>query len=293
VNPSPLTHGMTMRAALDALTHMFAAAEIEEPRRLARRIFCHVLDWPEARLITQDEATLSSDAAEQAMVIAQRAARREPFSRIIGRREFFGLPFELGADTLDPRPETEHLVDITLKHFAGKANAPLSLLDLGTGTGAILLAVLSRLPQAKGVGVDIAPGAVAVARRNAAALGLEARADFHVADLFPPQSDSLFDAILSNPPYIATHDIASLMPEVREHDPHRALDGGADGLDFYRRIAAHTPLMLKPGGLLAVEIGYGQAEDVLSLLSGAGFANPDKLHDYAGIDRVIHGIWTG
>lgn len=288
---TPITTGITVRAALDALSLTLAEAKIEEPRRLARRILCHALDWPEASLITRDSECLPSEAATKARAMMVRAAQREPLSRIIGQREFFGLSFDLGADTLDPRPETEHLVDITLKHFAGKTNEPLSILDIGTGTGAILLAVLSRLPQTRGLGIDIAPGAVAIAQQNAKRLGLDARARFLVCDLFPPPEDGWFDAILSNPPYIPSEDIPSLMPEVRAHDPLRALDGGADGLDFYRKLAEQAPQHLKSGGFLALEIGQGQADAVTALLQGAGFDDITVLQDYAGIERVVHAIW--
>jgi release factor glutamine methyltransferase len=288
---STLIPGITVRAALDALTQTLADAQIEEPRRLARRILCHALDWPEASLITRDGAILSSDGAEQASAIVHRAAQREPLSRIIAKREFFGLSFDLGADTLDPRPETEHLVDVTLKHFDGKTNDPLSILDVGTGTGAILLAVLSRLPQAKGLGIDIAPGALAIAEQNAKRLGLDAQARFLVCDLFPPLEEGRFDAILSNPPYIPSGDIPTLMPEVREYDPFRALDGGVDGLDFYRRIAEQAPHHLNPGGFLALEIGQGQAHSVMALLKDVGFCDIAVLQDYAGIERVVHAIW--
>ena len=216
---------------------------------------------------------------------------RVPVAQILGEKEFMGLTFKVTADTLVPRPDTEILVQATVDRLRAMAGEePLRFADIGTGSGAICLSVLHYLSDTVADTVDISPAARAVAEENAASLDLADRVTFHTGDLLQPLSGMVFAAILSNPPYIPEADIATLAPEVRLKEPHTALSGGQDGLDFYRRLANEAPAMLVPGGFTAFEVGIHQAGDVADLLK----ANPlidrtEILPDYAGIDRVVVG----
>ena len=287
---TPLT---SRRDALDLIAIVFVAAGIDDPRREARLVLLHALQLDLSAFIGDERAPIGAACAD-VQVLMQRRAAHEPVSRIVGRREFFGLEFHLNANTLDPRPETEHLVEAVLgwARAHDKTQAPLRLLDLGTGTGAILISLLAHLPGASGVGVDLAFDAVVMARTNAARLGVGERVQFQQADLFAHASGQ-FDVIVSNPPYIPHWELAGLMPEVRKFDPTLALDGGPDGLDFYRRIASEAGIYLVPGGMLALEIGIGQAESVSGFLHVNGFVAARLIPDYAGIARVLCAIWPG
>ncbi len=224
--------------------------------------------------------------------LAQRRLTGEPVARILGVKEFWGLPFRLSADTLVPRPDTETVVEAVLDHLRATdgINRLLRLADLGTGTGAILLALLSELPQAFGIGTDISEGALRTARDNAAALDLGSRTAF-VACSYATALSGPLDLIVSNPPYIPRNDIAGLAIEVRQHDPARALDGGPDGLDAYRALIPQAVSLLRPGGAIMVEVGQGQAGDVEALMTEAGLsADLTAIRvDLAGISRVVLG----
>ncbi len=209
----------------------------------------------------------------------------EPLSRIFERREFWGLEFSLSADTLDPRPESETVIEAVLRREPARS-APRRLLDLGTGTGCLLLALLAEYPAANGVGVDIAEGAVRTAARNAVYLGLADRARFFVGDWATAVSGK-FDAILANPPYIASDALALLPREVACHDPWRALDGGADGLRSHQAIAEAAPSLLSPHGILATEIGAGQADAVVTIMRDNGLVVDSVEKDLAGIARCV------
>jgi release factor glutamine methyltransferase len=228
------------------------------------------------------EALPAEAAARYAGHLARRAGH-EPVSRILGHREFWSLDFALGPATLDPRPDSETLVEAAL---AACPDRPLRVLDLGTGTGCLLLAVLHDRPAAFGLGVDRSEAAAGTARANARALGLADRAAFLVGD-WATALDARFDLILSNPPYIPEAEIAALDPEVRDHDPHLALSGGADGLDAYRDLAVALPGLLVPGGTAVVELGIGQAADVAALFRAAGLDITATPHDLAGIPRCL------
>ena len=212
-------------------------------------------------------------------------------ARIIGAKEFWGLPLRLSPATLVPRPDTETVVEAALEilRAESRCDAPLRIADLGTGSGAILLALLSELPNAFGVGTDISVPALRTARDNARQLGFSARAAFVACDYAAALSGP-FDLMVSNPPYIRSAQIASLDAEVRDHDPHRALDGGLDGLDAYRLIAPEATRLLAPGGALVMEVGHGQSGDVQGLMTAAGLApaGPPKP-DLAGIRRAVTG----
>ena len=281
-----LDAALTLRAALDGIARQLGSAGIEAPKREARLLVAGALGLSLADLIVREGDVLGPRAGHLEEWLARRLAH-EPVSRIAGEREFYGLPLRLNAATLDPRPDTETLVEAVLAEArGGRFGASPRILDLGTGTGAILLALLSVLPEASGLGIDIAAEAVEAARENAAWLGLARRAEFRVGDLFEGLSGP-FGIIVSNPPYIPSGDIPALDAEVRLHDPLRALDGGVDGLDFYRQIAREASRFLDAGGLLAVEVGVGQAEDVAALFVASGLVPGPIRRDLSGIERVV------
>lgn len=264
---------------------------IELPRLDAEVLLAHVLEKQRIYLYVHfDEPLQPGELAAYREMIKKRVMR-VPVAQILGEKEFMGLTFKVTADTLVPRPDTEILVQAAvdrLKAMAGEE--PLRFADIGTGSGAICLSVLHYLSDTVADTVDISPAARAVAEENAASLGLADRVTFHTGDLLQPLSGISFAAILSNPPYIPEADIAKLAPEVRLKEPHTALSGGQDGLDFYRRLAEEAPAMLVPGGFTAFEVGIHQAGVVADLLK----ANPlidrtEILPDYAGIDRVVVG----
>jgi release factor glutamine methyltransferase len=215
--------------------------------------------------------------------LAARRLAREPVARIVGVKEFWSLPLRVSAATLVPRPESETVVEAALA--AVEAHRALRIADLATGSGALLLGLLSELPHAFGVGTDSSIPALEVARDNARRLGAT-RAAFVACD-FAAALGVRFDLVVCNPPYIASHEIAALAPEVRDHEPIAALDGGPDGLDGYRAVAAAAGALLAPGGALVVELGFGQAEAVAALLTEAGLALSAPHHDLMGIPRAL------
>lgn len=216
-----------------------------------------------------------------------RRERREPVSHILGRKGFWKIMLGVTRDVLTPRPDTETVVEFALRDFP--ENAPWRILDLGIGSGAILLALLAERPAAKGLGIDVSEEALAVARDNAASLGLANRVALLRGDWTAGLEDSSFDLVVSNPPYIATHVIETLEPEVRDHEPRLALEGGADGLDHYRILAPEILRVLKPGGRFAVEIGYDQKDAVEALFKAAGAVLVETIRDLADRDRVVVG----
>jgi release factor glutamine methyltransferase len=261
--------------ALAVITARLKAAGIEDPRREARLILAAALGTNAAGLMARDTV----DEAAYEPLVARRAAR-EPLAYITGRKEFWGLEFAVSPATLIPRPDTETLVEAVLE----SGLQPRTVLDLGTGTGCLLLAVLHENPAAFGVGVDINWQAAALARRNAQTLGLAHRAAF-LAGSWAAPLDHRFDLILSNPPYIEQADLATLMPEVQSYEPDTALDGGADGLTAYRAIIEDLPRILAPDGLVVLELGAGQAISVGALAAAAGFSCTFR-QDLAGIERA-------
>lgn len=270
----------TREDILNKAAGALARAGIETARLDARLLMQHALAITHADLISDPHAAISNAEANRFYELFERRKAREPVSRIIGEREFRGLAFALGPATLDPRPDTETLVEEALRH------APASILDLGTGSGAIIVSLLHALPAARGVATDISPEALAVARANAARHGVAARLALICSDWFSAVSGR-FDMIISNPPYIPEGEIAGLEPEVQAHDPHLALSGGADGLSCYRALIAGAPSFLRPGGRLILEIGQGQERPVSGLLEEAGFAGIEERRDLAGVIRVL------
>jgi len=261
-----------------------AGAGIGESRREARLLVAAATGLSNASVVAYPERGLSDAERRRLAMLVERRAGREPISRILGWREFWSLRFAIGPDTLDPRPDSETLVEAALE-FADRAG-PLRVLDLGTGSGCLLLAVLSERPLAEGLGIDLDPGALAVAAANAQALGLAGRARFRQGD-WGEGIAGRFDVILCNPPYVPSGMIAGLQPEVVGFDPPLALSGGPDGLAAYRRLAAWLPRLLAAGGRAFVEIGAGQADEVVPVLAAGGLRPLEGRSDLAGIVRCL------
>ncbi|MYZ49525.1 peptide chain release factor N(5)-glutamine methyltransferase [Propylenella binzhouense] len=237
-------------------------------------------------LIARPEHRLPDSALSALRNALGRRAAGEPVARILGTKEFWGLAFEVSADTLVPRPETEMLVEAVLEWARGEKRTQLRIADLGTGTGAILVALLRELTDATGVATDIAPATLEVARRNAARHGVAQRIAFRTADFSEPPPGG-FDVVVSNPPYIRTADIAVLARDVRDFDPVRALDGGADGLEAYGKILGAFPYMVRRPGLLAFEVGHDQADTVASMCQAAGLTIREIGSDLSGHARTV------
>ena len=260
----------------------------EQPRSEARRLVEAALDWPVASQLADPDQIIDAASVEALdALLHRRAERQEPLSRILGRREFWGLSLEIDGATLDPRPDTETLVELALDLFSGPERSPPGqILDLGTGSGALLLALLSEYPEAQGLGVDQDSDTLATATLNAARLGLGGRARFEVGDWLSEVSGR-FDLIVSNPPYIPTEDLAGLDRAVRDFDDPLALDGGADGLAFYARTLREAGRCLAPGGVLILELGIGQADSVQALGRDSGWSLLSLRDDLAGIPRAM------
>ena len=280
----------TVETALVAAARTLREGGIATASLDGRLLLCHASGLTHEALIARNREALSPEAAALLEGYVARRLQGEPVSRIKGNKEFYGRRFEVDAHTLDPRSDTETLIEAALDLIARKGwqGRPLRLLDLGTGSGCILLTLLAELPQAEGVGTDISEGALRCAAGNAKLLGLTDRAHFIVTDWLDGVSGR-FDLILSNPPYIASAEIAGLAREVAGYDPRLALDGGADGLDAYRRIAQRAPGALRERGQLVVEIGATQAEAVANLFRAAGLGvEGDGLRfDLAGRARCV------
>ena len=285
---APTTIARTLTAAAARL----AAAGVEDPRRDARLLVAAAIEVGPERLIAEPERALDGvEAARIEASIARRAAR-EPVSRILGRRGFWSLEFEITPDTLDPRPDSETLVAAVLERIGaqGLVGAPLTVLDLGTGSGCLLLALLSELPAATGLGLDISAAALEVARRNARKLGLSHRARFAAGDWAGDCAvglDGSWQLIVSNPPYITEGEIGDLAPEVARYDPRLALTAGSDGLDAYRKLLPQAARLLERGGMLALEMGRGQQDAVTALLVASGFTPLGRYRDLGGIERCL------
>lgn len=281
--------GQTVEAVRRSLTARFRQHGIEAAELDARLLAGDVLRLDLTGMITAAARPITSDEALRLEEAASRRLAGEPVARIVGHKEFWGLPFALSAATLVPRPDTETVVELALEMLRAtpRSNHPLRIVDIGTGSGAILLALLSELPEAYGVGTDISTAALSTAKSNAARLGLSGRASFVACD-YAAALRGAFDLIVSNPPYICSADIEGLASEVRDHDPHRALDGGPDGLGAYRAIVAQTSRLLSANGVLVVEVGQGQSAQIEHLMTAAGLTHerPAKA-DLAGVPRAV------
>jgi release factor glutamine methyltransferase len=284
---NPFT-GQSIESARRALARQLRSAQLDEAEPDARILLGAALGLDLTGLIAQSARLLTKAEASRLAQHAQRRIAGEPVARILGTREFWGLPFRLSEATLVPRPDTETVVELALEIFReSKAPHPPRIADIGTGSGAILLALLHEIPDAFGVGTDLSLTALGTARGNAAALGLADRAAF-VACSYAAALAGPFDLIVSNPPYIPSAEIPKLSIEVRAHDPHLALDGGNDGYDAYRALIPQAAERLAPGGALIVEAGQGQARNIETLMTAAALLleRPPKA-DLAGIPRAV------
>ena len=276
---------MRLSDYLSDATRRLGEAGVEQPRRDARLLLCQALGSGPAGLISESGRILGSDERRRADSLLARRAAREPVARIIGQREFWSLPFALAPATLDPRPDSETLIDSVLAEL-NEADGALMVLDLGCGSGCLLLALLSELPEAWGLGIDIAAACPTTARNNAAYLGLADRSAFLQGDW----GDTLapgWDVILCNPPYLRSAEIEGLEPEVAHFEPRRALDGGPDGLQAYQQLLPQVARLLKPRGLAALEIGPGQALPVGRLAEKNHLDVACITKDLAGRDRCL------
>lgn len=283
--------GLSIEAARRALAAEFRAREIESPELDARLLIGTALGLDHTGLATQASRRITGVEETTIFAFAQRRIAHEPVARILGHKEFWGLDLQLSDATLVPRPDTETIVAAALEILRSESRAASArrIADIGTGSGAILLALLSELPDATGIGTDISMAALATAGQNAIQLGLAGRASFVQCDYAAALSGP-FDLIVSNPPYIRSADIAALDRDVRDHDPLLALDGGADGLDAYRAITPQAAALLAPGGVLVFEVGHDQSTPVSALMRTAGLtlSVPPKA-DLGGIYRAVMG----
>lgn len=283
--PSLEVNTTTIRDLLEDATRRFTVAGIAQPRLDARLLLAHALNAPGERFYGREDEPVPTGASTAFEAAIRRRLDREPVSRILGSRGFWSLEFELGAATLDPRPDSETLVEAVLEHVTPR-DATLKVLDLGTGTGCLLLSVLAEFPRALGTGVDISPECVAVAERNAKNNGLADRAAFQCGN-WDDGIGAIFDVILCNPPYIQTSVIPTLEPEVAAHEPPRALDGGPDGLECYQDLAARLGRILARNGHVFLEIGHDQRVDVTAIMAAAGLRVIAHHSDLAGHDRCL------
>jgi release factor glutamine methyltransferase len=275
--------GLSVAQARRALADLFRTGQIESADADARILLAHATALDQAALAANPQRLLAVAEAQRLTTYAARRLRHEPVARILGQKEFWGLTFGLSGDTLVPRPETETLVEAALDCLQTRRADSLTIADFGTGSGALLLALLSELPNAFGVGTDISLGALGRARDNARRLRVEPRAAFVRCD-FGSALGPAFDLIVCNPPYIASAEIGGLDREVRDFDPRRALDGGADGLDAYRAVAADVPRLLAANARLIVELGAGQMDAVCAVMSEHGLTPAEP----AGTDLFGH-----
>ena len=271
----------------------FSAKGIENPRLDAEVLLVHLLKKERIYLYVHFDEPLEMRELAAFRALVRKRAAHIPVALILGEKEFMGLRLSVTEATLVPRPDTEILVQAAIDRLKARQEekgAPAHFADIGTGTGAVALAVLHYLAKSTAETVDISSAACEVAQRNAAALALTDRITFHTGDLLAPLAGKTFDAILSNPPYVPDADIASLAPEVQRFEPHAALSGGADGLDFYRRLTKDAPAMLEAGGFMALEVGIHQAKAVVALMKvNPRIGRTEILRDYAGMERVVVG----
>jgi release factor glutamine methyltransferase len=275
----------TLLTAWKSARERLAAAGVESPALDARMLIEAATGATRLDILTDPYRTLDGEAQARAEALIVRREAREPVSQIVGYRDFRVHRFAVTKDVLTPRPETELLVEVALERVP--LQTPQRVIDFGIGSGAILLSILSQRPLAEGVGVDVSPEALDVARRNAATLEIE-RVTFLRSD-WDTEVSGEFDLVVSNPPYIRTGALASLDPEVRQYEPHLALDGGPDGLDGYRKVLSAARRLLIPGGSFAVELGQGQAEAVWALADEIRLIPEQVRDDLAGIPRVLVG----
>lgn len=263
----------------------FCEKGVASPRLDAEVLLSHILGKDRLYLYVHFDRPLDEQELTEYRKLVKQRALRTPVAYLVGYKEFMGLTFSVTPDVLIPRPDTEVLVEAVLERLKEKDKP--SILDIGTGSGAIIISLLSKLPQAYGLAIDLSAAALAVAGQNAVHQLVSDRLQLAAGDIFEPVSNQCFDVIVSNPPYIPDKDIAGLEPEVRQ-EPHGALAGGQDGLDFYRRIISQAPGYVNPGGFLALEVGIHQAEAVAALAKAGGIFTVEAIcQDYGGVERVL------
>ncbi|MBF0286027.1 MAG: peptide chain release factor N(5)-glutamine methyltransferase [Magnetococcales bacterium] len=281
----------TIRKLLQWCGPWLAKQGVESPRLDGELLLAHALKLRRLDLFLDPERPLSGEELTGFKALIRRRAMREPTAYLLGRKGFWTLELEVGPGVLIPRPETERLVETALRR-APEKEAAYRVVEIGVGSGAVLFSLLQERPQATGLGVDLSPEALAWAGRNAARLGLAERTTLLEGDLFAPLGEEAlpaFDAVVSNPPYVARGEWAELAPEIARWEPALALEGGEDGLDCYRRLIPQAWRWLKPGGALSLEIGAGQGDAVMGRMTAAGFRDVTLDRDYAGLPRVVSG----
>ena len=277
--------GDPVSTALDRAAQRLAGAGIDRALHEARLLLAHLTGLSQARQIADPDHILGDDAQTQFEDLIARRESHEPISHLTGEREFWSLPFSVSSAVLDPRPDSETLVAAALENLPDPDRA-YSVLDLGTGSGCLLLSVLKNRPKARGIGIDVSPEALRIAVQNADRLDLSQRACFVCGD-WGIAVNGLFDLILCNPPYIATHDLVKLAPEVVRYEPRIGLDGGADGLAAYRNLLPQLSRLLRSDGVAMVEIGAGQPADVAAIAKKFGLRVSQVYRDLAGIQRCL------
>lgn len=275
----------TISSLLNWTVNYFKSKNIQSARLDAEVLLSHVLRQERIYLYVHFDEPMEQNELSKFREYVKKRAQHVPIAYIIGEREFMGLPFKVTKDTLIPRPDTEILVENVLNNV--DKDKEIEIVDIGTGSGAIILSLLVNLPKAQGKTVDISSKAIEVAKENAVNLQVNDRCEFFVGDLFAPLNDNKFDVIVSNPPYIPQKDIATLEDDVKEYEPVSALTDGGDGLSYYRRLLSKGKAYIKENGFIALEIGIYQSEDVKQIAMDNGWKNIKIIKDYAGIDRVV------
>ena len=275
----------TISSLLNWTVNYFKSKNIQSARLDAEVLLSHVLRQERIYLYVHFDEPMEQNELSKFREYVKKRAQHVPIAYIIGEREFMGLPFKVTKDTLIPRPDTEILVENVLNNV--DKDKEIEIVDIGTGSGAIILSLLVNLPKAQGKTVDISSKAIEVAKENAVNLQVNDRCEFFVGDLFAPLNDNKFDVIVSNPPYIPQKDIATLEDDVKEYEPVSALTDGGDGLSYYRRLLSEGKAYIKENGFIALEIGIYQSEDVKQIAMDNGWKNIKIIKDYAGIDMVV------
>lgn len=285
----------TVLSLLKVSTAFFEEKGIDEAKRSAEYLLAHALGQKRLQLYLRFDQPVADDELARFRELVRRRLRNEPVQYIVGTTEFYGLEFAVSPAVLIPRPETEHLVEAVVdRQRAVSASGQASILDIGTGSGIIAITLAAQLPDAHVTAIDVSEAALDIARANASRNKVDDRISLMRQDILAMELNGIggpFDVVVSNPPYIAQSEIETLQPEVRAFEPVEALTDGGDGLTFYRRFAALLPRLLRPGGLFAVEIGFGQSDDVINIFS-ARLRDIEVIKDYSGIDRVVIGIMT-
>ncbi len=277
---------MKIANAITLAKKSFEAAGITSASLDAMVLLCHAISFTKEKIIFNPDLELTSEQEKNFLTAIARRQSREPVSHIIGNREFYGLDFFVNASVLDPRPDSETLIETVFEKFANK-NQTLKILELGVGSGCLIITLLKYFPNSSAIGADISLQALEICQKNAISNKVAPRLLLKESNLFSAITQEKFDLIISNPPYIAKKEIENLQDEVRLHEPILALDGGVDGLDFYREIAKNSANFLKPQALVVLEIGYGQESDVKKIFSENRFLFDSQKLDFAGVVRVL------